>query len=36
MFAGRKVVRFQVGQFDCTRDDVMMAADVIREISERM
>jgi aromatic-L-amino-acid decarboxylase len=33
MFAGRKVVRFQVGQFDCTREDVLMAVDVIREIS---
>lgn len=29
---GRKVIRFQVGQFDTTRDDVMMAADVIEEI----
>ncbi|MBP0481257.1 pyridoxal phosphate-dependent decarboxylase family protein [Sagittula salina] len=32
---GRKVVRFQVGQFDCTRDDVMLAVDVIAEISAR-
>ncbi|ABD56418.1 pyridoxal phosphate-dependent decarboxylase family protein [Jannaschia sp. CCS1] len=31
-FQGRKVIRFQVGQFDCTRDDVMVARDVITEI----
>lgn len=30
---GRKVIRFQVGQFDCTREDVMMAAEVITEIA---
>jgi len=30
--AGRKVIRFQVGQFDTTRDDVMMAVDVIKEV----
>jgi len=29
---GRKVIRFQVGQFDTTRADVMAAADVINEI----
>ncbi len=29
---GRKVIRFQVGQFDTTRDHVMMAADVIAEV----
>ena len=29
---GRKMIRFQVGQFDCTRADVMMAAEVITEI----
>lgn len=34
MFAGRKMVRFQVGQFDCTREDVMLAVDVIAEISK--
>ncbi|MBY6117278.1 aspartate aminotransferase family protein [Mameliella alba] len=33
MHAGRKVIRFQVGQFDCTRDDVLMAVDVITEIA---
>ncbi|MBD3662844.1 aspartate aminotransferase family protein [Sulfitobacter sp. TSTF-M16] len=32
MYQGRKMIRFSVGQFDCTRDDVMMAADVITEI----
>ncbi len=29
---GRKVIRFQVGQFDTTRDDVLMAHQVIVEI----
>ncbi|MDB2407736.1 pyridoxal-dependent decarboxylase [Jannaschia sp.] len=29
---GRKVIRFQVGQFDTTREDVMMAATVIAEL----
>ncbi|WP_420328638.1 pyridoxal phosphate-dependent decarboxylase family protein [Mameliella sp.] len=33
MHAGRKVIRFQVGQFDCTRDDVMLAGTVIRELA---
>ncbi|WP_170763896.1 pyridoxal phosphate-dependent decarboxylase family protein [Ruegeria lacuscaerulensis] len=32
MFDGRKIIRFQVGQFDTTRDDVLMAATVIREV----
>ncbi|WP_372571832.1 pyridoxal phosphate-dependent decarboxylase family protein [Ruegeria jejuensis] len=32
MHEGRKIIRFQVGQFDCTREDVMMAADVIDEV----
>ncbi len=31
-FAGRKIIRFQVGQFDTTRKDVMMAADAIRDV----
>lgn len=31
-FGGRKIIRFQVGQFDTTRDDVMMAAEVIEEV----
>ena len=35
-FQGRKMIRFQVGQFETTRDDVMMAADVIREVWEGM
>ncbi len=33
---GRKVIRFQVGQFDTTQDDVKMAATVIAEIWEAM
>ena len=36
MHAGRKVIRFQVGQFDTTRDDVLMAGDVIKEIREKI
>jgi aromatic-L-amino-acid decarboxylase len=32
---GRFVIRFQVGQFDCTRDDVMQAVDVLREVAAR-
>ncbi|MEM1374344.1 MAG: pyridoxal-dependent decarboxylase [Pseudomonadota bacterium] len=32
-FRGRKVIRFQVGQFDCTRADVLLAADVITELT---
>ena len=32
MFEGRRIIRFQVGQFSTTRDDVLMAADVIREV----
>lgn len=35
-FQGRKIIRFQVGQFDTTRDDVMMAGRVIQEIWERI
>ncbi|OAN70714.1 amino acid decarboxylase [Jannaschia sp. EhC01] len=35
-FQGRKVIRFQVGQFDCTRDDVMVARDVIAEVWEKL
>ncbi len=31
-FDGRKVIRFQVGQFDTTREDVMMAGDVIEDV----
>ncbi len=36
MHEGRKMIRFSVGQFDCTRDDVMIAADVIHEIWESL
>ncbi|MEO0664889.1 MAG: pyridoxal-dependent decarboxylase [Pseudomonadota bacterium] len=32
-FRGRKVIRFQVGQFACTREDVMMGPAVIRELA---
>lgn len=35
-FGGRKIIRFQVGQFDTTRDDVMMAIDVIKEIWQKI
>ncbi len=31
-FGGRKVIRFQVGQFDTTREDVMMARDAIADV----
>jgi aromatic-L-amino-acid decarboxylase len=34
LHAGRKVIRCQVGQFDTTREDVMMAKSVIREVWE--
>ncbi len=34
MHQGRKMIRFNVGHFGCTRDDVMMAADVMAEIWE--
>ncbi|MEW4456621.1 pyridoxal-dependent decarboxylase [Roseibium algicola] len=33
---GAKVVRFQVGQFDCTQEDVAFAFDVIIEIARNM
>ena len=32
MHDGRYVIRVQVGQFDCTRDDVMMIAKVVRDL----
>ena len=35
-FEGRKIIRFTVGQFDTTREDVMMAHAVIKEIWESM
>ncbi|HSG91214.1 MAG TPA: pyridoxal-dependent decarboxylase, partial [Pseudomonadales bacterium] len=31
--AGRFVVRVQVGQFDCTREDVMAVAEVLRDLT---
>ena len=31
--AGQSVIRVQVGQFDCTRDDVMCAAEVLRALA---
>jgi aromatic-L-amino-acid decarboxylase len=35
-FQGRKIIRFQVGQFDTTHDDVMMARTVIQEVWENL
>lgn len=35
-FGGRKVIRFTVGQFDTTQDDVMMAADVIQDVRRKI
>lgn len=34
MHEGQFVIRFQVGQFDCRREDVLLAIDVLRELSE--
>ncbi len=34
VFAGRKIIRVQVGQFDTTRDDVMAVATVVQEVWE--
>jgi aromatic-L-amino-acid decarboxylase len=33
---GHVAIRFQVGQFDATRDDVMLAYDVITECAGRL
>jgi aromatic-L-amino-acid decarboxylase len=33
---GKFVIRFQVGQFDCTRDDVLLAVDVLKDVAERL
>ena len=33
MHQGRFVIRFQVGQFDCRREDVLLAVDVLRELA---
>lgn len=35
-FEGQKVIRFQVGQFDCTETDVSVAFDVIVEIARSL
>ena len=32
IYQGRKMIRFQVGQFHTTRDDVIIASDIINEI----
>ena len=36
MFEGQRMIRFQVGQFQTTREDVMMAHAVIKEVWEGM
>lgn len=36
IFEGRKAIRFQVGQFDCTEADVATAFDVITEIARSL
>ncbi len=33
---GRKVIRFQVGQFDTTREDVLMAAVVVEDVWKKI
>ena len=33
MHEGQFVIRFQVGQFDCQREDVLFAIDVPRELT---
>jgi aromatic-L-amino-acid/L-tryptophan decarboxylase len=33
---GAVVIRFQAGQFECTREDVMSAYDVITEVAARL
>ena len=35
-FQGRKIIRFQVGQFDTTREDVMVALEAIQEVWETL
>ncbi len=35
-FQGRKIIRVQVGQFDTTRDDVMMVQTVVQDIWEQI
>ena len=34
MHEGKFVIRFQVGQFDCRREDVLLAVDVLRELAQ--
>jgi len=36
MFNERKMIRFSVGQFDTTRDQVMMAVQVIQDVWETL
>lgn len=36
MHESHKMIRFQVGQFECTREDVLSAAVIIKEVWERM
>ena len=31
---GKFVIRFQVGQFDCRREDVLLAVNVLRELAD--
>ncbi|MCV0426958.1 MAG: aspartate aminotransferase family protein [Roseibium sp.] len=35
-FQGRKIIRFQVGQFDTTREDVLEAAEVIQDVWRKL
>ncbi|WP_370228639.1 aspartate aminotransferase family protein [Cognatishimia sp.] len=35
-FGGQKIIRFQVGQFDSTREDVMFAKDVIADVYQKI
>lgn len=35
-FQGRKIIRVQVGQFDTTRDDVLMVQTVVKDIWEQI
>lgn len=35
-FGGQKIIRFQVGQFDTTRDDVLFAVDVIADVYRKI
>jgi len=35
MHQGDFVIRFQVGQFDCKREDVLLAVDGLRELGTK-